>query len=232
MTECFELTRGRMLRATLLDDCGAPVEGPESSVVTECVARVTVTEVSSTRSDEVLRTDAGATRVHIHGKTTPLRYSVDVALLGANPRLLALMANQPLVRNAQGDVVGNDITVATAPANFALEVWTNLARPVSGNKYGWTLLPRLRGGRVSNVRFANSAVNFGIIGATTLRSARWGTGPYSPGWDEVGWDMVPWDTPPTAVIGSRTHWRTTTTDYLPTASCGAQPLDLNLLSPE
>lgn len=226
MSECFELTRGRALRVTLLDDCGAPVEGPQSSVVTECVARVMVTEVSSTRSDEVLRNDVGAARLHLRAKVTPLRYVVDVALLGANPRLLSLMANQPLVRNAHGDVVGNDITVAAAPANFALEVWTKLAKPVSGNQYGWTLLPRLRGGRISNVKFANGAVNFGITGSHTMRSALWGSGPYSQGWDVVGWDMGPWDNPPTDYIGPRTHWRVTTTDHLPTAQCGPQALDL------
>ena len=229
---CFELTRGRVIRATLLDACGHPVDGPRSSVVTKCVAKVTLTEINTQRSDEVLRNDENKPRIHIRAKTTPLRYAVDINLLGVNPALLNLMTNQPLVRNAYGEVVGVDMKVAQAPSNFALEVWTKLAQPVSGNRYGWTLLPRLRGGRVSGTKFANAAVNFNVVGAHSVRSALWGTGPYAQGWDTIGWDMGPWDEVPAQMVGARTHWRQALSDHMPTPRCGPLALALPVVPSE
>ena len=226
MSECFELTRGCVLRATLLDSCGLPLGGPRSSVVTKCAAKVTVTPVISTRSDEVLRDDDNKGSIHIPAKSTTTRYTADLDLIGVNPDLITLLTGHPLVRNARGDVVGNDIITTLAPSNFALEIWTKLARPVSGNRYGWTLLPRLRGGRLTAPRFANAAVNFNVVGAHTVPSSLWGTGPYANGWDSTGWDMGPWDETPIQMVGPRTHWRVSLADHIPVPSCGAQALDV------
>lgn len=78
-------------------------------------------------------------------------------------------------------VNGFDVSSHARPVSFALEVWTKLAgaRCADGSRrWGYTVFPYLRGGRISGVRFANGLVSFNLIGAQTRRGRGWGVGPH------------------------------------------------------
>lgn len=51
-------------------------------------------------------------------------------------------------------------------------------QPVSDQRWGYTLFPYLKGGRLSGFKFQNGLVSFSLIGAQTRRNHRWGVGPY------------------------------------------------------
>ncbi len=51
-------------------------------------------------------------------------------------------------------------------------------RCVEDRRWGYTLFPYLRGGRLSGFTFANGLVSFSLIGAQTRRASRWGVGPH------------------------------------------------------
>lgn len=48
----------------------------------------------------------------------------------------------------------------------------------SKRRWGYTLFPFLRGGRLSGFQFADGLVSFNLVGAQTRRNPGWGVGPY------------------------------------------------------
>lgn len=195
-TQCYAMVRGSVARFTLLDHRGAPVAGPDSVVVTKGVAQVALTEVTEAQASTLHRSDYDRPRVLLRGKTQTIGYGAEIKLLGVDPDLIYLLSGQSKVLNALGDVVGNDQKTRTPTVNFAMEIWSRLAAPVDGYNFGYTLFPRLRGGRLGGFSYGNSAVSFTVTGARTYRNAKWGYGPFDLTWNGLGWDLTPWDTTP------------------------------------
>lgn len=103
-----------------------------------------------------------------------------------------------------GRVIGFDAGSRLPIKSFALEVWSKLdqesarsrplgfdelpfddfpfdegaPRPGCERRWGYTLFPHLRGGRINGFKFANGLVSFNVIGAQTRRLPGWGVGPY------------------------------------------------------
>lgn len=216
-TKCYAQVRARVARFTLIDPCGSP---GVSSIVTNGITAIRINERLDTvgadvRKDEVRETP----RLRLMGREDTVGYEVDLDLCGVNPDLIAMLTKQAVVVNAAGDVVGNDATLRTPAPSFALEVWSKLSPAVDDYRYGYTVFPRLKGGRVSGFEFTNGAVNFKVAGARTLRHSKWGLGPYTnSGWDMVGWDLGGWDAeaPQGDWIGKNTHWRSSLSATAPT----------------
>lgn len=252
-TNCYAMVRGRVARFTRLDARGIPVEGESSVIVTSGLAKVTINERSETQSTDLIRSDRDDPRILLRGKTQTMGYSADIDLCGVDPELISLLTGMPLVANAVGDVVGNDAKMKMPVANFAMEIWSKLDQPVNGYTYGYTVFPRLRGGRLGGFSFGSNAVDFTITAARTTRASRWGIGPYSLRRSDAGWDIAPcapmipltkeggfgeiafgeepfggyvypiFDRLGTE-IGSHTHWRNFLLDWAPSPTCGATPL--------
>jgi hypothetical protein len=141
--------------------------------------------------------------------------------------------------------VGFDVGTLVRAPSFALEVWSKLdgasAKPRAlgfdevpfdttgfdmpvpnpggcreGGRWGYTLFPFLRGGRLSGFKFANGRVSFNLIGAQTRRNPGWGVGPY----DLTG-PFQRLETP----VSRNTSWRMFITEAAPPAEqCGIQYL--------
>ena len=223
-------------------------------VVTSGIISAAIEEVAEAGSAEMLRSALDEPRLYLRTKAQTIGYSVDITLAKVDPALIELLTGQPLVTNASGDVVGNDAQTRLPVANFAMEVWTNLAGGActtptealgfgeapfgeapfgglphgsGGPRYGYTLFPHLRGGRVSGFSFANEAVTFNVSGARTVPMQKWGTGPYGVlCWYKAGWDEHGWDEEPGLPVVGNVHWRNQITNFAPTPLCGAQPLVL------
>lgn len=247
------MVRGGVARFTLLDRFGTPVQGDSSVIVTKGLSQVMINEISDSRGNDLRRSDFDKPRVLLRGKTNTIAYSADISLVGVDPDLLWMLTGQPRVENAAGDVVGNDATLRLPVSNFSMEIWTRLAVPVDGYRYGYTLFPRMRGGRVSGFAFSGGAVNFRVTGSRTARNARWGFGPFDLRWDGDAWSCLT-DTPSTTLLGfgagsfgmmpfgdsemgsrveytrlgsevsRNVHWKNFLLSQAPQPQCGAQPL--------
>jgi hypothetical protein len=138
-----------------------------------------------------------------------------------------------------GTVIGFDSGTTLRATSFALEVWSKLdgasAKPRAlggfdttpfdmpvpnaggcrdGRRWGYSLFPFLRGGRLSGFKFANGLVSFNLIGAQTRRNPGWGVGPY----DLTG-PFQRLSTP----VSRNTSWRMFITEGSPPAEeCGIQ----------
>lgn len=83
-------------------------------------------------------------------------------------------------------------------------------------RWGYTLFPFLRGGRLSGFTFENGLVSFNLIGAQTRRNPGWGVGPH----DLTG-PFQRLESP----VSRNTSWRMFVTEAQPPAeACGVQYL--------
>lgn len=149
-------------------------------------------------------------------------YGATITLCGVDPQLITALTGQPLVTNANGDVVGFDATsgVDLGGFGFALEVWSRISgqgcSPSGHRMWGYTPFPFLKGGRLGGFSFANEAVTFTISGAQTKPGNKWGVGPYDV---DRGLSGLPsrLHTP----LGPNTHYRNIMVSLdPPVASCG------------
>lgn len=222
-TNCFAQVRGSVIRATRLDACGNPDPGQSAVVVSKRVSSVTIEEVTDEGTNIRERNFADELCVVDDAFTQPIGYTADIALCGVDPDLVSLFTGQPVVTNAAGDVVGFDATtnVDLDTFGFSLEVWSRIAGgacdPSGNRKWGYTLFPFLKGGRLGGFTFENAAVQFTISGAQTRDGNGWGVGPYDVDRDSGG---LP--SPLNTAIDANAHYRNimVTLDP-PAASCGA-----------
>lgn len=226
-SQCFSLIRGRMMRVTRLDGCGARVLGPDSAVVSDGFIQVAY----SPQTDEgtTISVTNAAGKVCILDEPAPkfLNYNVEIQLCGVNPDLMHLFTGQDIIYDAQETPQGVGFAMDSAldadDSGFALEVWSSVpvAACADGNvSYGYTLLPFVKGGLVGDFTIANDAVNFTITGAKTKDGNAWGVGPYDVVADEDGDDS-----PLLASIPTTRHMHMQLTTVAPPATvCGAVPL--------
>lgn len=198
-TKHYAQVRGSVIRVTRLDSCGNPDPGASAVVVSKRVSTVTVDEVTEDGTNIRERNFADELCIVDDSKTQIIGYTVDAALCGVDPELVNLMTGQPVVENADGDIVGFDITsdIDLDGFGFAIEIWSRIAGTAcdaSGNRpWGYTVFPFLKGGRLGGFSFENGAVQFNIAGAQTRDGNGWGVGPFDVDRDENG-DPAPLNT--------------------------------------
>ena len=222
-TECYAPVRGRVIRVTRLDACGNPDPGASAVVVSKRISSVSIDEVTDDGTNIRERNFGDELCIVDDAFTTVIGYTGDIALCGVDPDLISLLTGQPVVLNAEGNVVGFDATtgIDLDGFGFAIEVWSRLAGsacdPSGNRKWGYTAFPFFKGGRLGGFSFENGPVSFTISGAQTRDGNGWGSGPFDVDRDEAG-NPSPLFTP----LGVNTHFRSiVVTLDPPEASCGA-----------
>ena len=228
--KCFSLVRGRVMRVTRLDGCGAPTDvgGECSSVTSEGFISVAFT-ANTDEGEEISVTNA-AGKVCVRDTPCPsfLGYTAEIQFCEVDPTLFSLITGQKSVfdddsNEAVGFRVNSDIS--GCDSGFALEIWSNVPGVACGEgggegAYGYLLLPFLQGGIFGDFTIENAAVTFTISGAATKTGSGWGVGPY---------DVVPQpgggSGPLTEPIGNADHLHIQLTNVGPPApGCGCDAL--------
>lgn len=181
----YSLVRGRRMRVTRLDGCGAPVVGTESSAVTEGFISVAFT-AQTTEAEAITVVNAGG-KTCIDDKGTPAfnGYGLEITFCGVQPCILEMLTGQPVVTDAEDEVVGfkMNTSVDQSAQAFALELWSGVpgvaCEAGAGGSYGYILVPFVSSGVVGDFTIENAAVNFVVTGASTKDGNGWGTGPTS-----------------------------------------------------
>lgn len=192
--KCFSLVRGRVMRVTRLDGCGAVVEGPEASVVSD--GFITVGLTAQTDEGTTISVTNAAGDICILDEPCPkfTGYDVQVEFCGVNPGLIEIMTGQSGVGDgaATPNMVGFRMNsgIDACDSGFALEVWsqvpTAVCEPGSGVNYGYFLIPFLKGGVIGDFTIGNDAVNFTLTGAKSKDGSGWDVGPYDVVMDGTG----------------------------------------------
>jgi hypothetical protein len=226
-TKCASFVRGRVIRATRLDECGNPVEGDDSVVVSKGWTSVAFTANTDEGEEISVPNAAGETCVREPAKPSFLGYSVEITFCQVDPDVFALLTGQRTIVDDNGDVIGftMDTAVSAGDVRFALEVWAGAPggnacdNPNAQGSYGYFLLPLVQGGVVGDFTIENAEVTFTISGATTLDGNRWGTGLHPALLDNSGNAAMLADplVPTDHMLGVITGLKP------PAAHCGARP---------
>lgn len=178
-TTVWPSIRSHVARATKLDNCGAPVIGPKSTIVTDGHVSIKISPQYED-GEETAPKNAGGKIAFVDKADDELKYlNVEIAFLKVDPELFNMVTGQPIVLDHSGNAVGIRIG-ATIKANVALETWSDVPGTVcgpDGKLYGYALLPWLTGGRLGDFSFENALANFTITTRTEMNSP-WGVGPY------------------------------------------------------
>jgi len=229
MSECPTLLQGTRLRATLVDECGAPLAGSCSQIVTDGFISIAMTD-NVESPDEFKQKNAGG-QFCVNQRSEPELNWIEtvITLCQVMPELINFLTGARLVYDDADTPVpvgwGKD-SDTYATASVALELWTNLGRRRGGpactngrTRHGYLLLPWLIEGTMSDTTVENGPATW-VINTITQEGNDWGTGPYDVIYDRDG--AV---SPLLEAIPTTRHMHMQFTDLAPPdAFCGCQEL--------
>jgi hypothetical protein len=216
-------------RVTKLDNCGNPVEGPCSQVVTDGFVTISFSPEIADGEDIEVRKANGELCVSDSGCSELRWINVEAEFCQVDPDLFAMITGYPTVLDWQGDAVGNRVTgKIDCDAGFALELWSDVpGNPCTDGgqrQYGYFLLPWVSSGIIGDFEITNDATTFTLTARTKV-GGNWARGPYNV-------DPTDAATPPTAgplltPIGPDEHMDMhLSTVPPPEPQCGCVALDI------
>lgn len=227
-TECLKPFRGKVIRVTKLDSCGAPVEGATSVVVSDGFVSIEQRAVYRDPDEYEVVNANGDLCLNERSQAQLKWIELTINLCSVDPSMINIMTGSPLVMDdaATPNTVGFR-TRENVAGYFALEAWTDLGgQPCSGGtpKYGYILLPFVVDGVVGDITIENGPVSFSVTQARTKNNSPWGTGPYEV---RIEQDGTPANAALLTAIAATDHRHIQMTTLAPpTAACGASALTI------
>lgn len=184
-TFCYGAVRGRLMRATALDECGAPpaVDTPNSMVVTKGFVSVQIESDVEDGDEFVVKNADGDLCINSRSADAIKRLTLTMNFCQVDPGLFSIMTGVELEVGPTPDldVVGFRLHSGTLDTNFALEVWQGINNavcvPGEGKPYIYNLLPFVRNGILQGYTIENDAADYEIT-AWTEGGSGWGVGDY------------------------------------------------------
>lgn len=184
-TLCVSMARASTMRLTRLDECGEPVEGVCSTLVTNGFVSVTDTP-NYTDPEEITQLNANGD-LCVDDQSDPALRWLDLAvqMCITDPDAISIITGDPVVSDdaLTPNTVGYRVDAgSTASGNFALELWSNIPNqtcPASGfRQYGYWLYPWVKQARWGETVIGNQALILNFE-ARTQQGGTWGVGPYN-----------------------------------------------------
>jgi len=221
----FAPIRGRRMRITRLDECGAPVVGPTSVRVSKGFVSVGLSPQYEDADAISVTNAAGEVEFNEQGDSTLTSMQAEIAFTRVDPDLISLITGNETVVDQAAVAVGFRMSGGVPIlGGWALEVWSDLGGQAcaGGRSYGYFLLPFLRGGKLGDFTVENGAASFSVT-SSTREGSQWGVGPY----DVVmgGTEQAPVAGPLLTEIAPQDHFHLQTTVVAPPAeTAGLVPL--------
>lgn len=224
-TVCFKSIRAKVLRATLLDACGAPIPGAGGTLTTNGQISVAFSFEVDDGDEITQRNGNGDLCISEPGCPVIKWMNVEIALCSVDPDLIAMATGWPKVLNSAGDVVGFRVreTIQCA-AGIAVETWSDFpgqaCADVTEKQYNYFLAPWVTQFRLDDYTLEDGAATFTLTSGKTRLDSPWGVGPYN-----VVRGALDAPSPLLTAIGPSDHQHVqVTTLPPPTAACGATVL--------
>lgn len=182
-TQILKSIKGKVVRLTRLDECGVPVAGSCSTVVSECFVSVTLAaEIEA--GDEYHQKSAWGDLCITDRDPDRIKWvNVTAQFAELNPDALDILTgSSPVV--SSGNVIGSTWNSDPNTSAFALEVWTKRTGSVTCSttspEWGYFLVPFVRNGRVDgDITIGNGVLNVSVMGMGFPAPAAWGDSPYA-----------------------------------------------------
>lgn len=223
------------IRATRLDECGVPIEGECSTVVSDGVITVEIAREYEDRQDFFTKNADGVFCVKQTDPPILKWINLTLTFCNVDPYLVSLIAGEQVLLDdaTPPNVIGfRNTEGSSADVNVAIEVWTRTTGGPCGpglTRFGYLLFPWVIEGTISDLTLENGNANFTMV-ARTRSGSPWGVGPYtvqeSAAVATLG-DPLPFY----QIVGAEDHeeWIWTTLPP-PAASCGCIALPLPLVA--
>ena len=184
---CDTPVKGKMLRATKLDQCGSPVLGSGAwpvHVVTKGFVTVEYAPEFDD-GDEIEQKNAnGDACVYEPGRRRTKYINVTVTCCNVDPELYTLFTGMPVVVDEHGNATGMRFTSRmNLTGGVGLELWSGTAaKKCAGGsnprpRFGYFLLPQVIDGQVGDFTIENGTANFTLTGKA-VEGEGWGVGPF------------------------------------------------------
>lgn len=180
-TKILKSLKGRRLRLTRLDECGVPVVGACSSIVTDGFITVELAPEIEAGEEYQQKNAYGDLCISEKDADRAKWVNTTISMCEVNPDVLDIVAAGNALTDGTDTIGASFGTTANATA-FALEVWTKQAgRDCSGGnpEWGYFLVPFVINGSVDgSVTIENGALTIGYKGEGQPAVADWGVNPY------------------------------------------------------
>lgn len=181
---CWSSIGAEVMRATRLDSCGAPVEGPCSTVVSDGFVSIGwESEIKDGTEVEIVKANG---RLCISDKACDeIKWiNLTFAFCQVNPDLVEIMTGFPLVLDQAGTSVGNRVgRDILCQGGFALEAWTRVPEVEcvvgvnNAKPWGYFLAPWVKNAILTGFTMEDDGASFEITARTEI-GGNWGVGPY------------------------------------------------------
>lgn len=182
-TKILKSLKGRALRLTRLDECGAPVVGECSSIVTYGFITVEFAPEVETGEEFTQKNAWGDFCVSEKEPDRNKWVNVSMSMCEVNPDVLDLVGGgKPLTDGT--DIVGASFGEQNNLGAFAVEVWTKQAGGGCGAtgtpEWGYFVAPYVVNGAIDgSVTIENGTLALGMKGEGIAATADWGVNPYN-----------------------------------------------------
>lgn len=211
-TKKLKSIKGRTIRLTKLDECGAVVEGECSYIVSDGFVSVTIAQEIEAGQEFTTKNAWGDFCISEKDAPRVKWVNVTINFCEVDPEILDLIGGANLITDS-GDNIGATFGQDVNVNSFALEVWTKKAGvdACAGGtiEWGYFVIPFIRNGIIDgNVVIENGPLTFAMKGEGNAVPSTWGEGPFgdNPLKDSFPegdlWGMVVTDVqPPTPTTG-------------------------------
>ena len=188
--------KGRRMRLTALDECGAPdISNPCASIVTSGFISVTWTDEVETGEEYTQKNAWGDFCISEKDGDRVKWTNVTISMCEIDPQILVMLGGAIPNEDAQGNTVGVFFTQEPNPVSFAIEVWTKKAGTSACDaggaaEWGYFAGVNVRNGMIDgDVVVENAPMTLGLKGELYGAAEAWGTGPYAdnPLMNPTGW---------------------------------------------
>lgn len=183
-TKILKSIKGKTVRLTRLDSCGAVIEGSCTTLVADCFVSVTLSGEYEAGDEFVQKNAWGDLCINDKDPDILKRVNVAIQFAEINPDTLDIIAEANPVSSG-GDVIGASFGTDPNTSAFALEVWTKRTgvdcTTPGTQEWGYFLVPFVKNGKIDgDITIENGALTMSVMGEAFPASAAWGSGPYTP----------------------------------------------------
>ncbi len=192
----YAVVRGKRLRVTLVDNCGMPLAGPRSRLVTKGFVTVKASPVYKDANDIEQENADGETCVQDRTPSQLKWWALSIEACNVDTALWNMLLDWEVVTSWDGKDIGySDQKGVSSETGVAIELWSGVGAQdtcdepdsddilvgAGGNlvlPYGYNLWPVFKEAQVGDYEIGAKASTFTLSGITAY-APRWGKGPYN-----------------------------------------------------
>jgi len=180
-TKILKSLKGRRMRLTRLDACGAPIIGDCASIVTDGFISVNYSQEIEAGEEYTLKNAWGDLAISEKDGDITKWLNVAMELCEINPDVLDLVGGGDPITDGT-DTIGAAFGEDGNLEAFAVEVWTKQAGPACDGgdpEWGYFVVPYLLNGNLDGaINISNGTMSVSFKGQGQKANDSWGVNPY------------------------------------------------------